>query len=102
MATFRKNISIKKVQLYEFNTRSKIRDYKCDYKNFQNASKDPDVQLGLYGSNDNVALRHQIQAPVQDEPQKPVLNKKHWKMYGNLRIELKVFHARINLVSDKF
>ena len=43
-----------------------------DNKNFQNASEHFDAQPGLSGSNDNVDLLQQIQAPVQDEPQKPV------------------------------
>ena len=44
-----------------------------DNKNFQIASEHSDAQLGPSGSNDNVNLQQEIQAPVQDEPQKPIL-----------------------------
>ena len=39
-----------------------------DNKNFQNASEHSDAQPGPTGSNDNVDLQQEIQAPVQDEP----------------------------------
>ena len=45
-----------------------------DNKNFQNVSEHSDAQPGPSGSNDNVDLQQEIQAPIQDEPQEPVLN----------------------------
>ena len=45
-----------------------------DNKSFQNASEHSDAQLGSSRSNDNVNLRQEIQAPVHNEPQEPVLN----------------------------
>ena len=74
MATSRQNTSIKKAQPYKINTRSTIRDNMTDNKNFQNVSEHSDAQPGPSGSNDNVDLQQEIQAPVQDEPQEPVLN----------------------------
>ena len=35
-----------------------------DNKNFQNACEHSDTQLGPTGSNDNVDLQQEIQAPV--------------------------------------
>ena len=59
-----------------------------DNKNFQNAFEHFDAQPGLSGSNDNVDLLQEIQAPVQDEPQKPVLNvaPEAFPMVGNYRV----------------
>ena len=71
MATSRQNTSIKNAQPYKINTRSTIRDNMTDNKNFQNASEHFDAQPG---PSDNVNLQQEIQAPVQHEPQEPVLN----------------------------
>ena len=74
MATSRQNTSIKKTQPYKINTRSTISDNMTDNKNFQNTSKHSDAQPGPSGSNDNLDLQQEIQAPVQHEPQEPFLN----------------------------
>ena len=74
MATSRQNTSIKKAQPCKINTRSTIKDNMTDNKNFQNVSEHSDAQSGPSGSNDNVDLQQEIQAPVQDESQEPVLH----------------------------
>ena len=74
MASSKQNTSIKKAQLYKINTRSTIRDNMTDNKNFQNAFEHSDAQPGPSGSNDNINLQQEIQAPVPHEPQEPFLN----------------------------
>ena len=74
MAISKQSTSIKNTQPYKINTRSTIGYNITDNKKFQIVSEHSDAQPGPSGSNDNVDLQQEIQAPVQDEPQEPILN----------------------------